>query len=58
MKVVPIATTVVTKFTIIVSDENDPFYKESMYLNYGDLTDKFQKWKNINQKLNNHQLII
>ena len=29
---------------IIVSDENDPFYKESMYLNYGDLTDKFQKY--------------
>ena len=44
---------------IIVSDENDPFYKESMYLNYGDLTDKFQNmWKNINQKLNNRQLII
>lgn len=29
---------------IIVSDENDPFYKESMYLNYGDLTEKFQKY--------------
>ncbi|CAI5760694.1 unnamed protein product [Candida verbasci] len=29
---------------IILTDSNDQFYKESMYLNYGDLTDKFQKY--------------
>ncbi|RCK67682.1 Vacuolar protein sorting-associated protein 45 [Candida viswanathii] len=29
---------------IVISEENDPFYKESMYLNYGDLTEKFQRY--------------
>lgn len=33
-----------TASQIVISEENDPFYKESMYLNYGDLTEKFQRY--------------
>lgn len=29
---------------IILSESQDPFFKQSMYLNYGDLTDKFQEY--------------
>ena len=33
-----------TKEQIILSEELDKFYREAMYLNYGDLTEKFQKY--------------
>ncbi|KAG7660810.1 VPS45 [[Candida] subhashii] len=33
-----------TKEQIILSEESDKFYREAMYLNYGDLTEKFQKY--------------
>lgn len=33
-----------TKGQIILSQELDKFYREAMYLNYGDLTEKFQKY--------------
>lgn len=29
---------------VILSQQDDSFYNESMYLNYGDLTNKFQKY--------------
>ncbi|KAL6450002.1 VPS45 Vacuolar protein sorting-associated protein 45 [Candida maltosa Xu316] len=30
--------------SIVLSPETDSFYRESMYLNYGDLTEKFQRY--------------
>lgn len=33
-----------TKEQVLLSESQDSFFKESMYLNYGDLTDKFQKY--------------
>lgn len=33
-----------TKEPIILSESQDTFFKQSMYLNYGDLTDKFQEY--------------
>lgn len=33
-----------SKEPIILSESQDPFFKQSMYLNYGDLTDKFQEY--------------
>lgn len=29
---------------IVLSETQDPFWRESMYMNYGDLTEKFQKY--------------
>ena len=33
-----------TNEQLILSEEQDAFYQEAMYLNYGDLTDRFQKY--------------
>lgn len=33
-----------SKEQVLLSESQDSFYKESIYLNYGDLTDKFQKY--------------